>query len=218
MLTSFRMNLLHPILLVCLAIPAFAAEAPRALPQGQLPDDGRLQPLKDLDGYFPWTPLSSKEAWSTRAEILRTQMRVALGILPEPTKTPLNAVIHGRVDRDDYTVDRVFFESFPGHYVTGNLYRPKSPPKDGKMPGILSAHGHWPKGRFTDYGAGTKETDQQLAIGAERWESGARMPLHARCVQLARMGCAVFFYDMPGYADSVQIAEHRSGRRPDLNG
>src|SRR5206468_11433391 len=86
------------------------------------------------------------------------------------------------------------------------------------MPGILSPHGHWPKGRFTDYGADTPATKRQLAIGAERWESGARTPLHARCVQLARMGCAVFFYDMLGYADSIQITEHRSGRRPELNG
>src|SRR6185503_8485226 len=135
-----------------------------------------------------------------------------------PTKTPLNAIVHGRVTRDDYTVDRVIFESFPGHYVTGNLYLPKNPPKDGKMPGVLSAHGHWTKGRFTDNGAGTAATNQALAIGAERWESGARAFLQARCVQLARMGCAVLFYDMVGYADSVQIPEHRSGRRPELNG
>jgi hypothetical protein len=32
------------------------------------------------------------------------------------------------------------------------------------------------------------------------------------------MGCAVFFYDMLGYADSIQITDHRSGRRPELNG
>src|SRR6202012_5018986 len=97
-----------------------------------------------------------------------------------------------------------------------NLYLPKTPPKDGKMPGILCPHGHWPNGRFMDLGLGSKETKEQLAIGAERWECGARSPLQARCVQLARMGCAVFHYDMLGYADSVQIAEHRSGKRDDL--
>src|SRR5262249_53578254 len=35
-------------------------------------------------------------------------------------------------------------------------------------------------------------------------------PLQARCVQLARMGCVVFFYDMVGYADSRPIG-HRAG-------
>ena len=33
------------------------AESPRVLPAGQLPQDKRLGPLKDLDGYFPFTPL-----------------------------------------------------------------------------------------------------------------------------------------------------------------
>jgi len=56
-------------------------------------------------------------------------------------------------------------------------------------------------------------TKQQLATGAEKWENAARSPLQARCVQLARMGCAVFFYDMLGYADSIQFSEHRHGPR-----
>ena len=81
-----------------------AAEPPRVLPAASLPDDVRLQPLKDLDGYFPWSPPDSKIAWENRAAALKTQMRVGLGLWPEPTRTPLNAVIHGRVERDGYTV------------------------------------------------------------------------------------------------------------------
>ncbi len=192
------------------------AAAPTPTPAPAYP-----RPLVELNtSYFPFHDIGeiTPETWAARKKDIRDRVLLASGLFPLPTKTPLNAVVHGRIVRDDYTVDRVFFESFPGHYVTGNLYLPKNPPAGGRMPGILSPHGHWPKGRFTDYGEGTAATKQQLAIGAERWESGARMPLHARCVQLARMGCAVFFYDMLGYADSVQIAEHRSGRRPDLNG
>jgi len=62
-----------------------------------------------------------------------------------PAKTPLNAVIHGKVERDDFTVERVFFESMPGFYVTGSLFRPKAP---GKYPAVLCPHGHWANGRF----------------------------------------------------------------------
>ena len=53
-------------------------------------------------------------------------MRVALAYGLSPTRTPLNAVIHGRFEGDDYTVEKVFFESMPDFYVTGNLYRPKA--------------------------------------------------------------------------------------------
>ena len=42
-----------------------------------------------------------------------------------PTKTPLRAIVHGKIDRGAYTVEKVYLESFPGHFVTGNLYRPK---------------------------------------------------------------------------------------------
>lgn len=179
------------------------------------------RPLVELNtSYFPFHDIGpiTAESWAARKKEIRERILLASGLFPLPTKTPLNAVVHGRVERDDYTIDRVFFESFPGHYVTGSLYLPKNRPADGKLPGVLSAHGHWPKARDQDNGAGSTITKQQLAIGAERWESGARAPLHARCVQLARMGCAVFFYDMIGYADSIQIPEHRSGRRPELNG
>ena len=101
------------------------AESPRVLPAGQLPQDRRLGPLADLDGYFRFTPPASREAWQQRATQLRRQVLVAAGLWPMPVKMPLHAVIHGRVDRDGYTVEKVFFESYPGFFVTGNLYRPK---------------------------------------------------------------------------------------------
>ena len=42
-----------------------------------------------------------------------------------PEKTPLNAHVFGRVEREDYTVEKVYFEAYPGFFTTGNLYRPK---------------------------------------------------------------------------------------------
>src|SRR5436190_18889681 len=104
---------------VCVALPVYAA-GPRALPPGQLPNDARLKPLKDLDGYFPFNPPKSKADWDVRAEYVRRQILVAAGLWPMPTKTPLHAVIYGRVKRPDYTVEKVYFESAPGFFVTGN--------------------------------------------------------------------------------------------------
>jgi len=167
--------------------------------------------MRDLQGYFPFTPVKSAEAWTTRKQEIARRILVGCGLYPPPEKTPLNAVVHGKVERQDYTVERVFFESLPGHFVTGSLYLPK--PRPALMPGILCPHGHWPDGRFMDVGAGTAATKQQIETGAEKLESGARSPLQARCVHLARMGCAVFHYDMIGYADSMQFPEHRHGPR-----
>ena len=166
------------------------------------------RPLRDLNkDYFPFTPVKDAAAWKTRREEIKQSIQVAAGLWPMPEKTPLHPVIHGRIEKDDYTVEKVFFESLPGHFVTGNLYLPKN--IRGKIPAVICPHGHWPNGRFmNESDAGVKN---QLAIGAETMQNAAHSPLQARCVQLARMGCAVFFYDMLGYADSVQFPEHRHG-------
>jgi len=192
------------------------AAGPRVLAEGKVPNDKRLAELKDLNGYFPFHVPESVEQWQQRAERVRRQILVSQGIWPMPVKTPANAVIHGKVDRPEYTVERVYLESYPGHFITGSLYRPKD--QTGPCPGVLFPHGHWQDGRFHD--AGEKAVRKQLVEGAERFEIGARSPLQSLCVQLARMGCVVFSYDMIGYADSEQISfnvAHRYGkRRPEM--
>jgi dienelactone hydrolase len=200
--------------LIAVTCTSAAGDVPRALPPGTMPQDARLGKLRTLDDYFPFTPVDSPQAWAKRAGQLRRQAQVATGLWPMPTRTPLEAVIHGKVDRDDYTVEKAYFQSFPGHYVTGSLYRPKGKPAGAKLPAVLCPHGHWANGRF--YDAGVEETRRQIARGAERFEAGGRYPLQARCVQLARMGCVVFMYDMVGVADSVQI-DHRPGVRASMN-
>jgi dienelactone hydrolase len=166
-----------------------------------LPKDARLEPLKDQNGYFPFAPPKSKEAWAKRAEQVRRQILLAAGLWPMPEKTPLNPVIHGKVEREGYTVEKVYFESYPGHFVTGSLYRPKD--RAGKLPVVLAPYGHWANGRFFD--AGPEEIRWEIVRGAERFEVGGRYILQALCVQLARMGCVVFQYDMVGVADSKQV-------------
>ncbi|PQO33952.1 acetylxylan esterase [Blastopirellula marina] len=205
--------------LLILLFPAIAAaqEPVRILPVGQLPQDARLAPPKDLNGYFPFAPPASQETWQARAEEVRTQLKVALGLWPMPPKTPLNLEKVGQHTFDDYQVTGIRFESMPGFFVTGSMYEPVG--KQGPFPGVLCPHGHWDNGRF--YVANDGEVKKQIASGAESIEETAKNPIQARCVQLARMGCVVFQIDMLGYADSQQLSfdlVHRFGKqRPEMN-
>src|SRR6185369_8310492 len=193
------------------------AAGPRALPAGTLPNDVRLQPPKDLNGYFPFTVPATKAEWEKRAEYVRRQILVSQGLWPMPTKMPLNAVVHGKTERDEYTIEKVYFESAPGFYVTGNLYRPKN--VKGKVPGVLFAHGHWQDARLST------ETEanllQEIATGQERFEQGGRSRFQSMCVQLARMGCVVWQWDMLSDSDSIQFSRgviHAFAKqRPEMN-
>lgn len=180
--------------------------------------DVRLQSLRNLNNYFPSTPPNTVEEWNARSQKLRQHILVALGLWPMPLRTPLNAVVYGKLDFSDYTVEKVYFESVPGFFVTGSLYRPKSETQC-KRPAVLSPHGHWADGRFHD--AGEETVKGQMTSGAELYQEGGRSPIQSRCVQLARMGCIVFIYDMIGYADSLQIpmeiAHGFSRQRPEMN-
>jgi dienelactone hydrolase len=183
----------------------------------EAPPDGRLGPLKDLNGYFPFTPSATREAWNQRAAALRTQMRVALGLHPLPEKTPLKPIVHGKIDCGEYSVEKVILESMPGFYLTGSLYRPAK--SDGKAPAVLCPHGHWANGRFYKNSEGT--IAKEISSGAEALPGNAGSPLQSRCAGLARMGCVVFFYDMLGNADSIQLSADLvhgfKKQRPEMN-
>ncbi|MBM3892710.1 MAG: hypothetical protein FJ388_26630, partial [Verrucomicrobia bacterium] len=105
------------------------------------------------------------------------------GLWPAPEKCPLNGKIFGRIERDGYSVEKVYFESWPGFYVTGNLYRPLGRGK-GPFPAILNPHGHWKEGRIT-----------HVELGS----------IPGRCIGFARAGCVAFSYDMIGYNDSKTV-------------
>jgi dienelactone hydrolase len=182
-----------------------------------LSKEDRTAPPKDLNGFSPFAPPATSQEWANRAEELKLRLLVANGLWPMPGKTPLNPVIHGKVKRPGFTVEKVYFESVPGFFVTGLLFRPETP-KPGKLPAVLSPHGHG--GRLHDLGK--EGVRRQIVIGAERFEESGRMPKIARCATLARLGCVTFLYDMIGYADnrqiSYQLAHRFAKQRPDFEG
>src|SRR2546426_6396204 len=96
------------------------SDSTRVLEPGKQPADSRLGKAKTLNDYFPFTPPVSKAAWETRRQQVRERILVSTGLWPMPPKAPLQPVIHGKIDRDDYTIEKVFFTSYTGHYVSGN--------------------------------------------------------------------------------------------------
>jgi dienelactone hydrolase len=206
------------VLLTAATSPIASAQDTNVFAAGKLPNDSRLQPSKNLNAYFPFDVPQGKAAWEARASDLRRQVLIATGLWPLPERTPLNAVIHGKFGRPGFTVEKVYFEAVPNHFVTGLLFRPDDGKRDVRRPAVLCPHGHG--GRLQDYGE--KEIRQLIADGAERFESSGRFPKLARCAQLARMGCVVFIFDMLGYADSQQISRQLAHgfakQRPDFEG
>src|SRR5260370_5449759 len=172
-----RRNPVALALVLTLALPAFWVGAQES---AKVSKDSRLGPPKQYEGYFPWTPPKSKEAWAKRRQQVREQVLVANGLWPMPEKTPLKPVIHGKIEREGYTIEKVFFASYPGHYVTGSLFRPSSPDaKNRKNPAVLCPHGHWGNARF--YDAGEKKAQECIKQGGEKTIAGARHPIQARC-------------------------------------
>ena len=119
------------------------------------------------------------ESWEKRAAVIRNGILEGMKFDQMPkVDNNFNLIVNRTFKGNGYIVENVAFESFPGFYVTGNIYRPVNPEK--RCAAILSPHGHWANRRL--------------------------MPeVQARCATLARMGAIVFVYDMVGYADSRQV-------------
>ncbi len=78
--------------------------------------------------------------WQARRGEYHRQLLEMLGLDPLPPRTPLNAVVTGTTEHDEFTVERLHFQSRPGLYVTGNLYLPKD--RSEPAPTILYVCGH----------------------------------------------------------------------------
>ncbi len=183
--------------IVLLLIAAFFSTAERVncsslsaiLPKSQVSEDStfrdsRFMTMRKGDKMVYEMPeFKTLEQWQAFSEQLRRNILISTGLYPMPEKTALSSRIFSMTRHEDYTVEKVLFESYPGFWVTGNLYRPAG--KTGPFPAILTPHGHWTNGRLED-------TELNSAPG--------------RCINFARQGYIVFSYDMVGYQDSKQIS------------
>lgn len=174
--------------------PGAAMAHRRVLGQPGRVDDQRVVRVRETNTVFTMPEFESKDAWESFADSLRQRILLSSGLYPMPERTPLNAKVFDRVTHDDYTVEKVHFEAYPGFYVTGNLYRPVG---EGPFPAVVGPHGHWEHGRLED---------------------GERGSVPARHITFARMGIVAFSYDMIGYNDSMQFEHNWGGEKEKLWG
>lgn len=174
--------------LFCLSQAAWPAAAPQGVAEP-------APAIKDLNTPRTFPEIGSRRQWAARAKEIREQVLVSCGLWPRPEKTPLRSHIFGRVEREGYSVEKVYFQTLPGFYLGGNLYRPLGKGK-GPFAAVLNPHGHWPNGRLADNNEGS---------------------IAARCISFARQGMIAFSYDMVGYNDTrfADSPRSRSGFRVD---
>jgi hypothetical protein len=80
-----------------------------------------------------------------RQDAFRRELMQVLGLDPLPERTPLNPQVLGRIDKGDYVIEKIAFESRPRHVVAALLYLPKD--TSTPVPAVISAIGHWSYGK-----------------------------------------------------------------------
>jgi dienelactone hydrolase len=99
-------------------------------------------------------------------------------------KSPLNAQVTGRLEREGYSVEKVIYESLPGFHITANLYLPAG---KGPHPAVLHPCGH------TDIGKAYGEYQRANIL-------------------LARHGIAVLCYDPIGQGERRLLRDPETGK------
>jgi len=138
-------NLKFALTLLCLCLSCTALKNQPGVSSAELAD-----PNRPLAEYFRAETAKLQEQcladiktlsdWESKRSLYRKQLFEMLGLDPLPEKTDLKAVVTGKLDHNDFTVEKIHYQSMPGLYVTGNLYIPKNLEKP--APAILYVCGH----------------------------------------------------------------------------
>lgn len=80
------------------------------------------------------------DTWTATKQQRREQWLEMIGLSPLPARSPLQAEVTGTLQRNGYVVEKVHFQSLPGAYVVGNLYRPAVVTEP--LPAVLYLCGH----------------------------------------------------------------------------
>ncbi|MFI4875133.1 MAG: alpha/beta hydrolase family protein [Blastopirellula sp. JB062] len=88
----------------------------------------------------PLAGITTLEEWKAKRGEYFDLYKEMLGLQPWPEKTDLKLTTTGTLEKDGIVVEKLHFQSRPGLYVTGNLYRPAKIEKP--LPAILYVCGH----------------------------------------------------------------------------
>lgn len=133
----------------------------------------REQHIKNLVTKADWTNYQNELKSKFDASIAKFQ------------KIPLNAKVTGKLERENFTVEKIIFESHPGFYVTAILFIPKNLPKP--APAVIYCSGHT--------------------------ELGFRSDVYQRVmINLVEKGFVVFAFDPIGQGERLQYVDPQTGK------
>jgi hypothetical protein len=123
-----------------------------------------------------WAKVQTKADWETFRNERIAALRKSLGTFPDVPRF-MRIERTRTIEAADYAIDNLIYESRPGVWVTGNLYRPRTKPER-PMPVILIVHSHH----------APKEQGELQDMG----------------VTWAKLGCLVLVIDQLGHGERRQ--------------
>jgi cephalosporin-C deacetylase-like acetyl esterase len=127
--------------------------------------------------------LATPDAWRRRQQEVRQRLNEFLGDFGP--KCSLDARTSGKLDRPDYVIEKVIFQSQPGYFCTTNLYLPKR--RQFPRPGVLLTCGHAAEGK-------------------------AYQLYHEACLGLVLKGYVVLALDPTGQGERSEYFDPTSGK------
>jgi dienelactone hydrolase len=129
--------------------------------------------------------LTTIEAFEAHRARVRAHFMEAIGGVPTE-RTPLSPQITGAIDRGNFVIEKLIYESLPEFFVTAALYVPKN--VRAPAPAVVFVHGHS--------------------------DLGKSYPVYQSvCVDLAENGFVVLAVDPPGQGERFQYFDAETGRR-----
>ncbi len=126
--------------------------------------------------------LNTKRQWQQYQEEVREKLYDIVG--PFPERTPLRPRITGTLDRPEFTVEKIIYESQPEFYVTAALFLPKN--TDLPAPAIIYASGHTANGYRAD-------------------------AYQNKIINLVKKGFVVFAFDPVGQGERLEYLDEETG-------